>query len=150
MPDAYPVTKSWITFLLKCFAHVDDFVRDVQALCDVFGDSNLATPTLLPPLRCRYGFILVLPYLERDSITSIPADQERGRDGAIHSTAHAKQHCRMCHEGFREKAGRAAMVRDLLVFRDEPRSHAPQDREGFQRQVSSSSTHLSAPISHMP
>jgi hypothetical protein len=91
--------------LLKCFAAVDDFVRDIQALSDELGNANLATATLLPPLRGGYLFILMFPNLEGDTMNIISlAPQERSGDGAIDSAAHPKQHCWTCHKWFRDKA----------------------------------------------
>ena len=83
---------------MKSLSGVDHFMRDLQCLRDIPGNADLATSTLLPPLRDRDCFIFVFPDLKRDAMNVVAlADQKRCGDRAVHSTAHAKKDGRASH-----------------------------------------------------
>ena len=67
-------------------------MRDVELFGHVSRDANFATAALLPSLRGRDFFVLMLPDLEGDAVDfeSLPSQKEGG-NGAIDSPTHTEE-----------------------------------------------------------
>jgi hypothetical protein len=84
----------------KGFPGVDHLMRDLQYLCDISGNTDLAAATFFPALRGCDRFVFVLPDLKCDTTNVVALAYQKGcGDRAVHSTAHAKENSRASHRG---------------------------------------------------
>jgi hypothetical protein len=74
-------------------AAINDLVGNAEGLSHVLGDADFTATALLPLLGDSNGVILMFPDLERNAMDSETlADEERSRNGAVNSAAHAEEY----------------------------------------------------------
>jgi hypothetical protein len=84
----------------KVLPLIDDLIRNVEALCDIPGDADLATTALLPFLGRRDGIVLVFPDLKGNAMHLIAVtDQESCCHRTVDAAAHSEQHRGLLHCG---------------------------------------------------
>jgi hypothetical protein len=97
-PSGIAVKEILDDTLAKVLPLIDDLIRNVEPLCDIPGDADLATTALLPFLGRRDGIVFVFPDLKGDAMHLIAVTyQESCCHRTVDAAAHSEQHRGLLH-----------------------------------------------------